>query len=441
VTTKHNNHNDTALDDLDAQSDPNLARVRAHLDQAYAVMPAPDLRDTMDRAMERAMSAYLTARSHPAPAATPPIAVDSVPRLRFRLPGRLPQPLLRLLQVAAVVALVATGIASSVLLATQPASAQAIVRQAAAFHLAANEAAHLTYQVTLTGGQKDGLTGTADVWLQANASGTPVRSAQTLASGQSAKGSRPVGMVSRYIQDGQQVYAYDAGHNAILLGAAARTDASWIVPPDIFSGVSVAQDLQAIMALSPQQVQVLSPQTVNGVPVDVIQVTGWVNRPAQQTTFYFDRQSFLLRGFRIASTDPAVHSGTWQAWLSTDQKLAATAVPTNTYTLDAPAGARVEVRDLSVASFASVCHAPAMTKSQLQASHQTPLAVCQTTAPGMTADALIAALIAPAQSQLQSQLDAAQAAGQITPVQEAASLALLRAQLASWIASPVGSGQ
>jgi hypothetical protein len=50
---------------------------------------------------------------------------------------------------------------------------------------------------------------------------------------------------------------------------------------------------------SPQHVQVLSSQTINGVPVDVLQVTGWVNRPAQETTFYLDRQSFLLRGFRI----------------------------------------------------------------------------------------------------------------------------------------------
>jgi hypothetical protein len=168
----------------------------------------------------------------------------------------------------------------------------------------------------------------------------------------------------------------------------------------------------------------------------VIQVTGWVNRPAQQTTFYFDRQSFLLRGFRITSTDPAVHSGTWQAWLTTDQTLAAPAVPANTFRLDAPAGARVEPRGLTLATIASACHAPAMTKSQLQASHQTPLAICQTTAPGMTADALLAALSAPAQTQL----DAVQAAGQITPAQEADSLAWLRAALARWIASPGGSG-
>jgi hypothetical protein len=430
MTTKYDDNDDTALDDVGAQEDPILVRVRAHLDQAYMVTPTSDLRASMDRALDRAIRAQLATLSQPTPAATPLMGMLH-PR------GRLPQACLRLLQVAAVLALVAAGIAGSLLLDGRPASAQAIVRQAAAYHLAANQATHLTYQVTLTGGQKDGVSGTADVWLEANASGAPVRSAQTLATGASAKGPRPVGMVSRYIQDGQQVYAYDAGHNAILLGADARADASWIVPPEIFSGVSVAQDLQAILALAPQHVQALSPQTVQGVSVDVIQVTGWVNRPAQQTTFYFDRQSFLLRGFRITSTDPSYPTATWQAWLTSDQTLSATAVPANTFRLDAPATARVYPRGLSVGTIDRACHAPAMTKSQLQASHQTPLAICQATAPGMTADALLAALIMPAQTQL----DAAQAAGQITPAQEAASLAELRAQLASWIASPVGSSQ
>jgi hypothetical protein len=128
---------------------------------------------------------------------------------------------------------------------------------------------------------------------------------------------------------------------------------------------------------------------------------------------------------------------TWQGWLATDQTLAATAVALNTFTLDASAGARVNPRGLSVASIASVCHAPALTKRQLQASHQTPLALCQITAPGMTSDALVAALSAPAQTQL----EAAQAVGQITPAKEAASPAWLRAQLATWVTSPAGSGQ
>src|SRR5262249_30972792 len=138
--------------------------------------------------------------THPILAAPRPVGV---PRLRDRLSQASVR--LRLLHVAAVVALVAAGLAGYVLLGSPPASAQAIVREASAFHLAPNQAVHLTYRVTLSGGPKDGLTGTADVWLQANASGTPVRSVQTLASGSSAKGSRPVGMVSRYVQDGLQV--------------------------------------------------------------------------------------------------------------------------------------------------------------------------------------------------------------------------------------------
>jgi hypothetical protein len=219
---------------------------------------------------------------------------------------------------------------------------------------------------------------------------------------------------------------------------SARDAASWTVPPEIFSGVSVAQDLRAIAAQSPQRVQALAPQTIHGQQVDVVQVTGWANRPAQQSTFYFDSQSFVLRGFRLASTDPSYTNPTWQAWLVTDDSLAASAVPVHTFTLNAPVGARAEFRGgPTLATFAAACHAAAVTKGQFQSGKQTPLAICQATSPGMTADALATALIAPERAQF----DAALAAGQITPAQESDSLAVLHRQLSAWVTSLSGTSR
>jgi hypothetical protein len=407
------------------QSDPTLAPVFAELDHAYSVTPPPHLRAAMDHVV----SARLTALRHPVPTTTR----FNVPALRERLTVAR----LRVLQVVAAVALVAAGMAGTVWLGSQPASAEAILDQAAAFHLIGGQAAHLTYQVTLVGGQKNGISGTADVWVQANASGSPVLSAQTFSGGRSPKGLQPGTLVSRYIHDGQQIYAFDAGHDAILVGSEARDYASWIVPPEIFFGVSVAQDLRALAGQSPQHVQELPPRTIDGRQVDVIQVTGWLNRPAERSTFYFDSRNFLLRGFDITSIQPAPQSSTWQARLTSDTTLAASAVPSGAFTLNAPAGARAEFHDLTIATLASVCHGTPVTKSQLRSGHETPLSACRANAPGMTSAALIAALAAP----YRAQLDAAVSAGQITAAQEADSLAMLNAQLAAWINSSGGAGQ
>jgi hypothetical protein len=433
-------HDDEMLDLLEGQRDPPLSRLLTQLNEAYAVAPPPPLGAAMDRAVERAVEhavsaplaipATLTARRQSAP-------IPSRDRLPGALGQRRPVAPRRVLQLVAAVALVLTGLVTYLWLGSQPASAQAILSQAAAFHLAAGQAAHLTYQVTLFGGQKDGLTGTADVWIQANASGLPVASAQTLVAESSAKGPRPAGLVSRFVQDGPQVYAFDASHNAILLGAAARTYAAWIVPPESFYGVSVAQEVRALAAQSPQRVQVLTPRTLDGHPVEVLVVTGWTNRPAERTTFYFDQQTFLLRGFDIGSTKSSSDSSLARARLTTSDTLAASAVPAHTFTLQAPVGARAGLRELSLATFAALCHLPTVTKAQLHSTQQTPLALCQASVPGMTADALVAALAAPDLSQL----DAAVAAGQLTPAQEADSLALLRTQLSRWLTSSISASQ
>lgn len=87
----------------------------------------------------------------------------------------------------------------------------------------------------------------ADVWAPADASGAPVRAAQSLTMSSLGKNSATSSTLSsRYVQEGQHVYLYDPGHNAIFLAPEARQDPSWILPPDTFFGVNVAQKLNAL---------------------------------------------------------------------------------------------------------------------------------------------------------------------------------------------------
>ena len=98
-----------------------------------------------------------------------------------------------------------------------------------------------------------GLSGTADVWIQAGASGAPTLSAQTLTM------DKP-GMTSRFIQVGPQVYAYNPemrGDNTIMLAPEARAHPSWLVPNDVFDAAGVTQELSTLATQSPQRVQLL----------------------------------------------------------------------------------------------------------------------------------------------------------------------------------------
>ena len=120
--------------------------------------------------------------------------------------------------------------------------------------------------------------------------------------------------------------------------------------------------------------------------------------------------------------------------------LPASAVPPHTFTLNAPATAQVAPLDLADpaafrtlrTAFAATCHSSANIK-QLLGSGQSLLVACQATAPGVTQAGLVAALAAPDKVAL----EAAEAAGQITPAQETASLAALQAQLTTLVTTPV----
>jgi hypothetical protein len=358
-------------------------------------------------------------------------------------PRRLAVTRLRLVSLVAALLLALSGVVGYLRVQTPtPASAQTmrvLHRAVAALRLAPNQAAHATYRITVSvgavaadSGKAGGLTGVADVWIQADANGAPTLSAQTLTMDKA-------GMNSRYIQTGQRVYAYNPemrGDNTIVLGPDARIHPSWLVPANVFDGASVTQELSTFATQSPQRVQLLPQQTLDGHTVDVIEVDGWTDRPAQRTTFYFDAQSYLLRGFDAVSRDPSYPTPSWQARLNRYTTMPATAVPPHTFTLNAPATARVVLPDLAhpdafktlQTAFAATCHSSANIK-QVLGSGQSLLAACRVTAPGVTQADLVAALAAPDKAAL--------AAGQITPAQETAGLAALHAQLTTLVTAPM----
>ncbi len=424
--------------DLWPEQDPAAARAAADLERAYATAPTPHLAESIDRAV------YARMMDQEAPTAAGGMS-KSAPKVRRAVPR------LRLASLVAAVLVTASGVAGYLRLSSPtPAAAdtQRILRRAAAaLRLAPNEAAHVIYSVFvdstgLGADNKDnnkaagGLVGLADVWVQTDASGATALSAQTLTTSKSS-------MASRFVQVGSQVYAYNPEmrvDDTIWINPEARIHPSWLIPRDLFNGASVAEQLNALAAQSPQQVHLLPQQTLDGHTVDVIQVDGWANRPAERTTFYVDAQDYTLRGFDAVSRDPSYPMPSWQVRIDSYAAMPAASVPPHTFTLNAPATAQVARLDLAdpvtvstlEAAYAAACHTASVNLKLLLGSGQTPLASCQATAPGTTQAALVAALAAPSKAAM----DAAVAAGQLTPQQEANSLPALQAQLTALVTAP-----
>src|SRR6266702_2265957 len=160
---------------LGTQSTPAVTRLVTALD-AVCTPPASPRAQQLDAAMARVLQARTMALQHPATARKPP----SLAGMR-----------LRLVSLVAALLLALSGVAGYLRLAgPTPVAAQTmriLHRAAAALHLAPNQAAHVTYSVTVTvsgmaagsGKAARGLTGTAEVWIQADANGAPTLSAQT----------------------------------------------------------------------------------------------------------------------------------------------------------------------------------------------------------------------------------------------------------------------
>jgi hypothetical protein len=397
----------------------------------------------------------------------------------------------RLACVAAALALALSGVLGSLpgiprLGAPALVSAQTVLsRAAAAMRLAPNRAAHLIYRVAVTppadkaahavpllpakGGAVQlppagPAQSTTDVWVQADAHGAPTMSSQTLTafgahveeSGDVAHQSaarrhaldsgkdREAGglpLIAHYVQVGGRVYGYDHGNNAIVIPGTHDQHPGWMIPNDALDGGSVAQDLSALAQRSPGQVQVLPPQSLDGIGVDVLQVNGWADAPGMRTTFYFDAQSFVLRGFDAVSIDPAYPTPSWQVRLDSYTTVDVAAVPPHTFTLNAPADARVEPFRLDLVTyvpvFAVTCHSTLGVRQLeqiLTAKQQTLLIACQVTAPAVSRDALVAALLAPNRGAL----DGALSSDQITPAQEDAALAAQQQWLTAFVTTPGG---
>jgi hypothetical protein len=277
---------------------------------------------------------------------------------------------------------------------------------------------------------------TAEVWVRADATGAPAASAQTLTD----PGMHHY-LVDRYIQVGSQIYGYDQGNNEIALRGTHDERPGWLIPNGALNGASLTRELSALAVHAPQQVRLLPQQTLGGTSVEVVQVNGWSDAPGLRTTFYFDAKSFLLRGIDASSSDPTYPTASWQVRLLGYTTLTAAAVPSRTFTLNAPADAQVAspILDPSVfaSAFTTVCHR-AFDVSQLQqirqARRQSLLAACQATTSTVTREDLVAMLIAPYRARLE---DAA-TAGQITTAQEHAALAAQQRWLNNFVATPGG---
>lgn len=289
-----------------------------------------------------------------------------------------------------------------------PAAAQAegILRSAAALRLGPNEVAHYVYRVSISGGTvKQPVSGTTSVWF--GASGDTPRSAQdiTLAKGGSAV--VPL-LLSRYVQIGGQLYGYDASHNTILPPYATGT-ASPVVPSAAFGTASAAQSLQATLAQDGARLVGVSHETLDGHQVDAITVDGAFGWPSGRGTFYFDSRTHALRGFDVRTINPSYPAPSWTVRLVSSEDVPAASAPTGTFKLGAPADALVQ--------------APAPDKQALlrllsggaQKPGMSILEAVQAAHPGMSEDAIAAAIFGSAKGQL----DAAVAAGQITRAQAA----------------------
>jgi hypothetical protein len=315
-----------------------------------------------------------------------------------------------------------------------PAEAQTILHAAAALKLGRGEVGHYVYRVTISGiGVKNAatgaaggsaVTGTTSVWF-ARPEGKPVVSAQDITI---SKGGTPL-LLSRYVQVGGQRYGYDGSHDMILLPFETHSE-SLVLPSAAFDTGSLAQSLQAALASNGAQVRSITRQTLDGRAVDAIGVDGAFGFPAMRATFYFDAGTHALRGFDAASNDPSYPTPSWTVRLASSQVMAAASVPAGTFLLNAPADARVQppVPDKQ----ALLRLLPGL---KVQKPGMGILQAIQAAHPGMSEDAVIAALFGSSRGGL----DAAVAAGQITAAQAASAVQLERMQITVPVAPLGGS--
>jgi hypothetical protein len=332
--------------------------------------------------------------------------------------------------LAAVLLLLAALLGYRELTSPAPVSAQTVLLRAAAIHLPADSAEHLTFRVSVYSGAANRSTvatpnvGRADLWIESDASGEVIDSAQTLILAKKH-------FFSSFVQSGATTYSYDPegkGGNSIAISPESRYDPIWLVPNHMFDGAAVARTLTAP---NQQGVQLLPQQTIDGHVVDVVQVDGG-DRPALRTTLYYDARTYVLRGFDTSGLDSSYPLPEWQVRLTSATTIPASDAPPHAFTLNAPADATIQLPgpDFSgfAAAFQSECHTTLNLKAVL-GSGQAPLSVCRRDNPAVTEMQLLEALIAPTQHDL----EVARAAGQITVTQEQWALSDLWAELTTLV--------
>jgi hypothetical protein len=355
-----------------------------------------------------------------------------------RFVGRGERRLRPLIAPAAALALLAL-ILSFLVAGRGGASAEALLRRAAAVTFEPNQTRRLLYDVTMTLPGRVA-TGTGEIWIATDAAGRPVQATETLRLPKSA--TAPTIVVERVQQTPQGTYIYDATHNAIVIpsrndpSSSSRAD-TLPLPIYLFDGAGVAQRVADLAAQGTTRVQLLSRRTVDGVTVDPVQVDGWPDA-AIRTTLYFDADTHLLRGFDSQGTDPSYRSPAWQARLAQQTSGPRDSAPADAFALDAPASAQVQPPPPATAGVMPLCGS--QLKLQLAAGRSL-LDTCRATNPALTENALINALIGSAPQDLA----AAVAAHAITRGQADAALHAQRSQIVAMltgknpVAQPMGS--
>jgi hypothetical protein len=152
-------------------------------------------------------------------------------------------------------------------------------------------------------------------------------------------------------------------------------------------------------------------------------------------TFYFDAQTYVLRG---------AEGGHQRIWLPSNETHTAADVPAAAFAFNPPAGAAV-AKGVPAADFAngfrvsqrelaSACHLTLDTLDAAAGADKTPLAACQQGDPTMTAGNLVDAILSP----YQAKLNAGVGVGNIKAVDASQNLANLRTKLSQWATMPFG---
>jgi hypothetical protein len=312
------------------------------------------------------------------------------------------------------------------------ASAESLLRRAAAITFEPDQARHLVYDITMTLSGRVAR-GTGEIWIATDAAGKPIEATETLRMAKSAAAQQMI--VERDQQTASGTYTYDGTHNVVVI--PSRNDPSWTarttptlpLPVYLFDGATVAQRVGDIAAQGAAGVHLLPQRTVDGVTVDAVRVNGWPNGASISTTLYFDAGTHLLRGFDSRGTDPTYDSPVWRVRLATQTTTSRQAAPADAFALGAPPSAQVSPPPPALRALPALC---GRQPKLLFASGQTVLSVCQTQHPGLTEDALVNALIGSAPRDL----NAAVKAGAITTSQAHAALQAQRRQIMTMLMSP-----